>query len=74
MKFWQAALLSLLLAMCIGVLLRIYAPFVSSGVCFGIAFVITAACYASIKKEKVVEPPEEVEEVEEKKDEEKKDE
>jgi len=69
MKFWQSALLSLLLAMCIGGLLRVYAPFVSSGVCFGIAFVITAACYASVKREPVVEPPEEVEDVEEKKDE-----
>jgi hypothetical protein len=55
--------------MCIGGLLRVYAPFVSTGVCFGIAFVITAACYASVKREPVVEPPEEVEDVEEKKDE-----
>lgn len=65
MRFRQAALLSLLLAMCIGGLLRVYAPFVSSGVCFGIAFVITAACYASVKKEKVVEPPEEIEDTKE---------
>ena len=46
MKFWQVALLSLLVAMCIGGLLRIYAPWVNSDVCFGIGFVVTGAAYA----------------------------
>jgi hypothetical protein len=50
MKFWQAALLSLLLAMCIGGLLRVYAPWVSSGVCFGIGFVVTAGAYALVQR------------------------
>ena len=50
MKFWQAALLSLLVAMCVGGLLRIYAPWVSSNVCFGIGFVVTAGAYALVER------------------------
>ena len=50
MKFWQAALLSLLVAMCVGGLLRIYAPWVSSNVCFGIGFVVTAGAYVLVQR------------------------
>jgi hypothetical protein len=50
MKFWQAALLSLMLALCVGGLLRIYLPNISSNACFVIAFVITAGAYALVQR------------------------
>ena len=52
MKFWQAALLSLLVAMCVGGLLRIYVPWASQGFCFLIGFLITGIAYAFVKGEK----------------------
>jgi hypothetical protein len=52
MKFWQAALLSLMLVMCIGGLLRVYAPWTGPGVSFGIGFVITAGAFLLVRRDK----------------------
>lgn len=62
MKFWQAALLSLLLAMCIGGILCIYAPFTPWVVSFLIGAIITGLAYSFVEKKEEVEPPEEIEE------------